>query len=106
MAKPVFKAKVGQYELAGWENTVKVNNQEVKKLGFTLTKSFKVGDEWKNQTINLSGINELRAFPQIATYLALKGEKMLENFDNDESDQDTNTPQQEVQNPPVETKKI
>lgn len=78
MAEPKYKSKVGQYELAAWENKT---NEGYSVLKFSVQKSYKdQNGNWQNQVINLSGIQSVRELPTIFQQLAEKAEKQVEAF--------------------------
>lgn len=51
MTEPVFKERIGNVTAAVWENTVKVNGQDIKNHSVTVEKSYKDKEgNWKNTT--------------------------------------------------------
>ena len=59
MTQPKTKKRAGSFEICLWENKQQKEGREFTTNTISLKKSYKVNEEWKDQTINLD-VNDLQ----------------------------------------------
>ena len=76
MTQPKIKKKAGALDICLWENTHSKEGNEFTTQTISLRRSYKVKDEWKDQTINLD-INDIQK--AIILLQEMQKEIMLKN---------------------------